>query len=921
MTIGEIQLDLVINNTIGKQVQDAADKAKKPAEAAFSAVGEVISSAVSKPMEAAQASVKKSLDGIGKQVEETKKKFKGIDNMSSKELHELNPEFRKSPKDIGETTMAWKKSPELQQSGNQENAAADMGPIFKAAEDPVKRLRQKINNIQDEINIATKKLQDQRAIMASMSDEDMASGKFDAVNEKIISIEGRLIRLKDQADSAKAKLDKALDSSAAAKKTADAVDAAKNKVSEAANQQKAALEKPAAAAERAHAKIGSSASKAAKMVKSAFKAATSGIGSAFKKAGSAVGKQLGGIQKKAHGLSKSVKSAFKSAFLMAGLYAAFRGIKSLIGGAVGQNEEFAKSLNLIKANLLTAFTPIMQVIQPALNTLAGGFAAISKQIATATAGMFGKTYAQATAATKKMQGVTDEAKKASGTLAGIDELNTLDSGASDQDNGTDLGALDTAKYDDAAGFGAKVTDMLSKLAAGIGPAIAGILGKISGAAPQFAVAAATVVKSLLSGFNSNFSKISESGISILKSLLAGLESVLPELGPFVTNVIDLMLQAFLTYAPSLFSMGVTLLGDVIRGLADRMPELIPMAKEAIRTIMDALTKNLPLILQSGIDILLALIEGISDMLPELIPAAIDCILTLVQGLLDNLPQIIQAAIDLIVALAFGLIDALPILMEKAPDIIQALVDGLLDAIPMLIDAAVELLMKLVDYLIDNLDLILTTGPKIMMKLADSLIGAIPKLFDAAMKIPKAIAKKIIETDWLEVGKDIIRGIGDGLMNGVKSIGDTIKKVAGGIVDGFKNFFGIHSPSRLFRDEIGENLALGIGEGFTEEMGTVERMMGRAMPDLTAAVQAPTLGITSGTRAGYATTPAVVSQPQAAGTNDTRAAQVLELLTRILEAIEGIDPQLILEGKLVGRLLNPYIKEDDRRRGNSVVRVV
>ena len=754
-----------------------------------------------------------------------------------------------------------------------------------------------------------------------MCDEDRASWKFDAVNEKIISIEGRLIRLKDQADSAKAKLDKALDSSAAAKKTADAVDAAKNKVSEAANQQKAALEKPAAAAERAHAKIGSSASKAAKMVKSAFKAATSGIGSAFKKAGSAVGKQLGGIQKKAHGLSKSVKSAFKSAFLMAGLYAAFRGIKSLIGGAVGQNEEFAKSLNLIKANLLTAFTPIMQVIQPALNTLAGGFAAISKQIATATAGMFGKTYAQATAATKKMQGVTDEAKKASGTLAGIDELNTLDSGASDQDNGTDLGALDTAKYDDAAGFGAKVTDMLSKLAAGIGPAIAGILGKISGAAPQFAVAAATVVKSLLSGFNSNFSKISESGISILKSLLAGLESVLPELGPFVTNVIDLMLQAFLTYAPSLFSMGVTLLGDVIRGLADRMPELIPMAKEAIRTIMDALTKNLPLILQSGIDILLALIEGISDMLPELIPAAIDCILTLVQGLLDNLPQIIQAAIDLIVALAFGLIDALPILMEKAPDIIQALVDGLLDAIPMLIDAAVELLMKLVDYLIDNLDLILTTGPKIMMKLADSLIGAIPKLFDAAMKIPKAIAKKIIETDWLEVGKDIIRGIGDGLMNGVKSIGDTIKKVAGGIVDGFKNFFGIHSPSRLFRDEIGENLALGIGEGFTEEMGTVERMMGRAMPDLTAAVQAPTLGITSGTRAGYATTPAVVSQPQAAGTNDTRAAQVLELLTRILEAIEGIDPQLILEGKLVGRLLNPYIKEDDRRRGNSVVRVV
>ena len=116
MTIGEIQLDLVINNTIGKQVQDAADKAKKPAEAAFSAVGEVISSAVSKPMEAAQASIKKSMDGIDKRVEETKKKFKGIDNMSDAELHGLNPEFRKSSKEIGDTTMADRKSTRLNSS-------------------------------------------------------------------------------------------------------------------------------------------------------------------------------------------------------------------------------------------------------------------------------------------------------------------------------------------------------------------------------------------------------------------------------------------------------------------------------------------------------------------------------------------------------------------------------------------------------------------------------------------------------------------------------------------------------------------------------------------------------------------------------------------------------------------------------------
>lgn len=91
---------------------------------------------------------------------------------------------------------------------------------------------------------------------------------------------------------------------------------------------------------------------------------------------------------------------------------------------VGQNKEFSDSLNLIKSNLLVAFTPIMQVIQPALNALASGFAVVSQQIAAASAGMFGQTYAQAVEATKQMRSVSDAAKKASTTLS-IDELNVV----------------------------------------------------------------------------------------------------------------------------------------------------------------------------------------------------------------------------------------------------------------------------------------------------------------------------------------------------------------------------------------------------------------------------------------------------------------------------------------------------------------
>ena len=911
-SVGVITLDFEIAKTIVKQVNAIAKSAEKPAQAAFKVVGDSISkvifrpleqakTAVKAPMDAAKAVVGKSMDGIDARLETSAKKVKSWGDMTEAELSEINPEFRRPSKNIGETTLAWKKSPAIQPE--QKKPAPKIGDIFKVAVDNVGLLNQKLDITYAQLGEQEAKLQrlmQQYAAIAAEKGGD--SGAAKAVDAQITAVQSKLISLQQTAMQTQAKLDKA---TAAPAQLLQTIPAAASTVEKSLT---AAAKKP----QPAFTRLGS-------VVKSVGGGLKSGLGRAAKSAASSAGKSVSSIGQRFSKLGKSVQSAFKSAFLMAGLYAAFRGIKSLIGGAVGQNEEFAKSLNLIKANLLTAFTPIAQAIQPALNALAGGFAAISKQVATATAGMFGQTYAQAVAATKKMQGVSKDAKKASGTLAGIDELNTLGDGTE-----TDVGALDTAKYDDVAGFGPMVTDMLSKLAAGIGPAIAGMLGKIAASAPKFIAAAVTVIKSLLSGFNANFPAILTAGISILTTLLSGLRSVLPELGPFVVNVIDMLLQAFLTYAPKLFEMGVTLLTNVIGGLADRVPQLVPMAQEAIRTIINALVQNLPLILQSGADILVSLANGIAEMLPELIPVAIDCILTLIQTLLDNLPQIIQAAIDIIMALAFGIVDALPILLEKAPAIIKALVDGIVAAIPMLIDAAIELIMKLVDFLINNLDLILTTGPKIVIALAQGLVKAIPQLVMAIPKLIKAIIDKFISTDWGKVGMDIIKGIGNGLVDGIKNIGNTIKDAATGLIDGFKGILGIHSPSRVFADVIGKNMALGVGAGFVDEMGAVEGMMSKVVPDLTAAVQAPALGITGNARAGYATAPAapaIVSQSQTSSTNDTRAAQVVELLMKILAAVDDIDPQIILDGKNVARGLYPYIKDEERRKGTSVVKGV
>ena len=80
-----------------------------------------------------------------------------------------------------------------------------------------------------------------------------------------------------------------------------------------------------------------------------------------------------------------------------------------------------------------------------------------------------------------------------------------------------------------------------------------------------------------------------------------------------------------------------------------------------------------------------------------------------------------------------------------------------------------------------------------------------------------------------MGKNMVQGIWNGISNAVGWIVDKIKGFCSGIVNKIKEFFGIHSPSTLFRDEVGNNLALGIGEGFEKEMNNVSDMMEDAIP--------------------------------------------------------------------------------------------
>ena len=86
---------------------------------------------------------------------------------------------------------------------------------------------------------------------------------------------------------------------------------------------------------------------------------------------------------------------------------------------------------------------------------------------------------------------------------------------------------------------------------------------------------------------------------------------------------------------------------------------------------------------------------------------------------------------------------------------------------------------------------------------------------------------------LSIGSDIVHGIWNGISGAAGWLADKVSGFASGILNGMKNALGIHSPSRLFRDQVGKYIAQGIGEGFESEMGNVTRQMQDAMPDASA----------------------------------------------------------------------------------------
>ena len=138
--------------------------------------------------------------------------------------------------------------------------------------------------------------------------------------------------------------------------------------------------------------------------------------------------------------------------------------------------------------------------------------------------------------------------------------------------------------------------------------------------------------------------------------------------------------------------------------------------------------------------------------------------------------------------------------------------------------------KFVSYAIEKLPEVISLGLQMVISLVKGLAQNIPQLVTSVLNMMATIVQTIWDAlpDIVEVGKNIVMGLWEGIKAMASWIGEKVSGFVGGLVDGVKGVLGIHSPSRVFAG-IGQNMALGLGQGFEKQMQSVTAGIQNAIP--------------------------------------------------------------------------------------------
>ena len=370
----------------------------------------------------------------------------------------------------------------------------------------------------------------------------------------------------------------------------------------------------------------------------------------------------------------------------------------------------------------------------------------------------------------------------------------------------------------------------------------------------------------ISGILGSIGKGMESAIKELGNVLG---EVMPVLTDFGKQIMPTIQQAFDRIMPKLKQVASKIIptlkkvldkiAPIMQHFGEKMIPAIEKALEALEPVIEPLIEFISNIMQ------LQMLQNsvITDLLTTILPPLINVLSKLLQVILPPLNKILGTLTSL-------LENGLSIAWETAKNVVKGFVDFFKD-IPNKINEGINKIIDFFKNLPYNIGVILgeLVGKLVHFYLVDvpnffngvidwfkklpgkiwefvkqipgkiwtALINAKDKALEGAKQIFDTIVNKLKELpgEMIEIGKQIVEGIKKGIEGAKDKLKNTVSNFANGIKNGLKSAFGIHSPSKLMKEEVGINIGLGVVEGIDDTKRDINKALNGIGANITGGV--------------------------------------------------------------------------------------
>lgn len=257
---------------------------------------------------------------------------------------------------------------------------------------------------------------------------------------------------------------------------------------------------------------------------------------------------------------------------------------------------------------------------------------------------------------------------------------------------------------------------------------------------------------------------------------------------------------------------------LVGNLLPMVGNIVKALPGAIKILFDTIRNMLP---ENLMVVFTSLKSYLQQQIPGFILQGTITLRSFITGILNELPNLLKSIKIMIVQSLDLLLANIPMIIDSAQNIMVNFMQELVNNFPMIVQQIIQFLISSVGTIMEHLPMIIESAYNLIAAFLSGLVSSFPQIIAQIPLMLSNIAETFMEFDWMGLGKQIIDGIARGITKAVTSLIGAAIDACKSLVDGVKDFFGIHSPSRLMANEIGKYIPEGMAVGITRNLNVLD----------------------------------------------------------------------------------------------------